>query len=116
MITAKPIPVIYFTAPFLKRLFQLIIVIFLLPACLFAQGDGAAIVRDFSKKNYVQPYIGTFNRLFQFITKEKKGGMHNLRFSPNAASFAGVSVNYKKLSIYLEASIPNTSKTRATKI
>lgn len=94
----------------LKKKFQLLILIFLCPAYLFAQNDSTGIVRDFSKKNFVQPYIGSFNRSLHFISKEKSGSMYNLKLSPNAALFAGVSLRYKKLSIYAEAAIPNTSK------
>ncbi len=94
----------------LKKNLQLQVLIFLSPAYLFAQNDSVSIIRDFSKKNFVQPYIGSFNRSLNFISKEKIGSTYNMKLAPNAALFSGVSLRYKKLNIYAEAAIPNTSK------
>jgi len=97
---------------------QLIMLIFLYPAYLFAQNDSSGIVRDFSKKHFVQPYIGSFNRSLNFISKEKSGQMYDIKLAPNAALFAGVSFKYKMLSINVEVAIPNTSKvpSRSTEV
>lgn len=109
MITKNLLAAFLFTT-LLKKKIQLVMLIFLCPAYLFAQNDSTGIVRDFSKKKFVQPYIGSFNRSLNFVTKEKKDPMYNIKLSPNAALFAGVSLRYKKLNIYAEAAIPNTSK------
>jgi Domain of unknown function (DUF4421) len=100
---------------FLYRLFTkkaqlLFIYIFLAAISCCAQTDSMEVVRQFAKKNYIQPYLGTFKRSFQFLSNEEYSKMHDLQFSPNSSSFAGVSLNYRKLSIYLETAIPNTHK------
>ncbi|MEO7311259.1 MAG: DUF4421 family protein [Chitinophagaceae bacterium] len=93
-----------------KHLIFLEIFVAILPLCLHAQGDTVHVIKAFTKKNFVQPYVGTFNRTFLFDTKEPTDKVHELRFSPNSSAYAGVSINYKKLSVYLELSIPNTRK------
>jgi len=100
---------IAFTNLLIKRI-HLIVLIFISPAHLFAQNDTTGIIRDFAKKNFVQPYIGSFNRSFHFISKEKSSPLYNLKLAPNAALFAGVSFKYKKLSMNIEVAVPNTSK------
>ena len=79
-----------------------------LPSLIIAQNDSASLITVFQKKNYVQPYFGSFERSIKFISKENDRDINNLYFSPNAAPFAGISLNYKKLNIYLETAIPNT--------
>ncbi len=77
-----------------------------------AQHDTAVAVQSFELKNYVQPYVGTFSRSLQFVSKQSNDDKHNLRFSPNSSAFAGISLYYKKLFLYAEVSIPNTHKVR----
>ncbi len=102
--------VAFLSANLLKKSFKLLMLIFLCPAFLFAQNDSTGIVTDFTKKNFVQPYIGSFNRTFNFISKEKSGQSYNMKLAPNAALFAGLSFKYKRLSINVEVAIPNSSK------
>jgi len=91
----------------LKKIF-FFVSFFYIPIVFYGQGDTASLVENFSKKNYVQPYIGTFSRSLLFNSNEKKDGMHDILFSPNSAPFAGLSLSYKKVNLYLEASLPNT--------
>lgn len=118
MIIRKSQPATILLTNLLGKIIQLIILILFGADCLYAQNDSTGIVRDFSKKNLVQPYIGSFKRSLHFISKEKRGPMYDMKLSPNAALFAGVSLRYKKLSIYAETAIPNTSKVpnRSTKV
>jgi hypothetical protein len=55
----------------------------------------------------VQPYVGTFNRQLLFNSTEENS-MYDLLFSPNSSAFAGISVAYKNINLYLEGSLPNT--------
>jgi hypothetical protein len=110
MIILKYLLAAFLTTNLLKKTIQLIIIIYLCPAYLFAQNDSLETVRNFSKINFVQPYFGSFNRTLNFVTNEKKDPMYNIKLSPNTALFAGASLRYKKLNIYAEAAIPNTSK------
>ena len=82
----------------------------MLPLIVYSQNDTTHVIKEFVKKNFVQPYVGTFNRTFLFETKEPTDKVHGLQFSPNSSAYAGVSINYKKLSLYLETAIPNTRK------
>ena len=92
------------------RLILITVYTLLTPVFIFAQKDSTKTVKEFSRKNFIQPYMGTFNRSIIFLSNEKNEERYGLRFSPNSSAFAGVSVNYKKLSIYAETSIPNTQK------
>ncbi|CAN5385635.1 hypothetical protein BH10BAC2_BH10BAC2_49400 [soil metagenome] len=72
--------------------------------------DSLQNVHCFVKKNYIQPYIGTFKRSINLLSNQHCEEMNNLRFSPNSSAFAGISLNYKRLNIYLETAMPNTHK------
>ncbi len=99
-----------FKKQFIYRLMLFIVYTLLTPSFNFAQRDSTKNVKEFIRKNFIQPYLGTFNRSIVFLSNEKNEEKYGLRFSPNSAAFAGVSVKYKKLSIYAETLIPNTQK------
>jgi len=110
MIITKNLLAAFLFTNLLKKTSQMVMLIFLCQAYLFAHNDSMEIIRNFSRKNFIQPYVGSFNRSLNFVSKEKKDPMYNIKLSPNAALFAGASLRYKKLNIYAEAAIPNTSK------
>jgi hypothetical protein len=82
----------------------------LLPFHSFSQHDSCIAVENFSRKNFVQPYVCIFSRFIRFISTEKDDRRYQLRFSPNSSAFAGAGVSNKKLFLYFEKSIPGTFK------
>ncbi len=76
----------------------------------YAQQDSGRYYQPFEKNNFVQIYTGLFARKLNIISRnpEVKPEMKEIMLASNAALFAGTSVRYKKLSIYLETTIPNT--------
>jgi hypothetical protein len=76
----------------------------------YTQQDSGRYYQPFEKNNFVQIYTGLFSRKLNIISRnpEVKPEMKEIMLASNAALFAGTSVRYKKLSIYLETTIPNT--------
>lgn len=102
----KTISLLFINSLFLK--YVLTFFLLMVSTEMFSQDDTAKLVEVFERKSMLQPYFGTFKRTITFLSKEKNSEMYGLRFSPNYGPFAGISLQYKKLNIYFETSLPNS--------
>jgi Domain of unknown function (DUF4421) len=76
---------------------------------LQAQHDTQYISR-FERTDFLQLYAGNFSRKIDFITNEKNGSAHQITFSPNSSAFCGFVLGYKKITLYGDVALPQTSK------
>jgi Domain of unknown function (DUF4421) len=82
--------------------------LFLTSACL-AQQD-SSYISSFQRKNFLQLYAGSFTRSIEFVPQDKKGMPHQILLSPNSSAFCGFVLGYKKITLYGDIAIPQTSK------
>ncbi len=75
---------------------------------LYAQVD-SNYMSSFERKNYLQLYAGEFTRKIMLMPKSNKSMQHEISFSPNSSAFTGFVLGYKKITLYGDIAIPQTS-------
>lgn len=74
-----------------------------------AQSD-SAFIKPFVHKNFFQLYAGNFSRIINFTPVEKNNSGHQVTLSPNSSAFCGFVLGYKKITVFGDIAIPQTSK------
>lgn len=82
---------------------------FFLKQFMYAQPD-SSFISNFQKKNYLQLYSGVYTRNIEFLPTNKMGMSHTINLSPNSSAFSGFVLGYKKIILYGDFIIPQTSK------
>jgi hypothetical protein len=67
-------------------------------------------IKPFERKNFLQLYAGNFSRTISFTPVEKNGQTHEITVSPNSSAFCGFVLGYKKITLYGDVALPQTSK------
>ncbi len=86
-----------------------------LPGTNFAYGQAShaadtTFIAPHSLTNNATVYLGQFGRSVQIHSRTNHNEAATTRLSPNSSAFIGASGQYKKLFLYLEASVPGTHK------
>jgi Domain of unknown function (DUF4421) len=63
-----------------------------------------------TRTNVVQGYVGAYSRKILFTSLDHQNRQNDVFLSPNSSAFLGVTGNYKRIALYAEVIVPNTSK------